>query len=187
MKREVARKAHRAHRTGFASLARLAPALAAAALLAGAAPPPPWAISPARPAACAYCRMPVESRDFGGEIRTTDGRRQRYDAVECMAAAVLTDSVPPRAIRAMTATDHAAPHRALDARRAVFLRSAALHSPMGLDVSAHAGAAAARAAQRRHAGEILDWKGVLALVNHLWFRDQLDVARHARPPGPGGK
>jgi len=174
-------------------------ALLAAVLLLGAALPPGAALSPgaaaaaaplARPAtppACAYCRMLVEQKAFGGTIVTTAGRRLRYDAIECMAAAVLTDSVSSRAIRSMTVPDHAPPHRPLDVRRAVFLRSPGLHSPMGLDLSAHAGDAAARAAQRRHPGARLDWRGVLAYVNHAWFQDKLDAGRHARPPGASGK
>jgi hypothetical protein len=169
--------------------------LLGSALSSGARPGPAAAAPPSRtpaprpvpPPACAYCRMALEQPAFGGTVVTTAGRRLRYDAIECMAAAVLTDSVPSRAIRSMSVTDHAPPHRSLDVRRAVFLLSPGLHSPMGLDLSAHAGDAAARAAQRRHAGERLDWRGVLAHVNHAWFQDKLDVGRHARPPGAGGK
>lgn len=164
--------------------------LLAAALLLGAAlpaaaakPARPPAARAAKPPGCAYCRMLVADTAWGGTIVTTSGRRLRYDAIECMAAAVLTDSVPLRTIRTIGATDHAPPHRPLDVRRAVFLRSPALRSPMGLDFSAHAGDSAARAAQLRHFGELLSWRGVLARVNNLWFQDRLDVERHAGAPG----
>lgn len=156
--------------------------LLGAALPAAAKPARPPTARAAKPPGCAYCRMLVADTAWGGTIVTTTGRRLRYDAIECMAAAVLTDSVPPRAIRTIGATDHAPPHRPLDVRRAVFLCSPVLRSPMGLNFSAHAGESAARAVQLRHSGELLNWRGVLARVNNLWFQDRLDVERQAGAP-----
>lgn len=159
-----------------AALARALPALAAVVLLAGAAP------SRARAPGCAYCRMAIERADFGGEIRTADGRRRAYDAIECMAAAVLTDSVPPVTIRAMTVADRRAPHAAIPVARAVFVHADSLASPMGLGLAAYASRAAAAPAARALRGETLEWTGVLAHVNARWFQGRLDVLAHAATP-----
>lgn len=165
-----------------ACVTRAAAAAALAAGLATASVAPRPATGAGRPAACDYCRMRIEDPAFAGEIAGASGRRWRFDAIECMAAAVLTDSVPSRAIRAIEARAHAQPHAPLDARRARYLRSAGRPSPMGLNLSSYADRAAAEAARRRHGGEVLDWRGVLAAVDSLWFQGRLDVERHARPP-----
>jgi copper chaperone NosL len=156
--------------------AALAIALAGAAQAAG-----PAAGEPA-PRGCDYCRMRIEDPAFEGEITGERGRRWRFDAIECMAAAVLTDSVPPRAIRAIAARAVARPHAPLDVHRARFLHGPGLPSPMGMHLSAHASESAALAARRRHGGRLLDWRGVLATVDSLWFQGRLDVDRHARLP-----
>jgi len=137
--------------------------------------------APAQPV-CAYCRMLIEHADYGGEIHTTTDRRLVYDAIECMAAAVLNDSVPPPTVRTMTVTDFAAPHAAIHAGQAVFLHCPSLESPMGLGVSAHATTEAARAAQGAHAGRVFDWAQVVTFVDSIWFQGKLDAPGHATLP-----
>src|SRR5882762_7485605 len=61
------------------------------------------ALDQGRPA-CDYCRMILTEPGFGGEIAVRSGPRKIYDSVECMAAAVLTDTVPQREIRAICAS-----------------------------------------------------------------------------------
>ncbi len=166
-------------RASFGAVATtLALGLAAGGAASAAGPAP-------APRGCDYCRMRIEDPAFEGEITGERGRRWRFDAIECMAAAVLTDSVPPRAIRAITARAVAPPHAPLDVRRARFLHGPGLPSPMGMHLSAHAGEAAALAAKRRHGGRLLDWRGVLATVDSLWFQGRLDVDRHAGLPARG--
>ena len=172
----------------------LSAALAAAAVLAMACAPkapsteavpspqaPGTDPAPARPV-CAYCRMFIEHDEYGGEIHTTSGRRLVYDAIECMAAAVLTDSVPPASLRTMTVTDFAAPHAAIGAGRAVFLHCPALESPMGLGLSAHVTNETARAALGARAGRTFDWGQVVAFVDSIWFQGRLDAPAHAVLP-----
>jgi hypothetical protein len=133
---------------------------------------------------CAYCRMIFQHAEYGGEIHTTSGRRLIYDSVECMAAAVLTDSVPPPSVRTMTVTDFGAPHAAIAAARAVFLHCPSLESPMGLGLSAHATTETARAAQGARAGRTFDWGQVVAYVDSIWFQNRLDAPGHAVLPPP---
>lgn len=159
-----------------AAVTVLAAASALAAIATGATP------KAASPPACSYCRMLVADSAYGGAIRTTDGRRLVYDSIECMAAAVLTDSVPPRRIRAAFVREREAPHRELDPAKAVFLQSATLESPMGLNLSAHASAAAAQRARGIGEGLLFDWRQVLEHVDARWFQGRLDVPSHAKLP-----
>ena len=58
-------------------------------------------------------------------------------------------------------------HR-LPAQQARYLHCAALESPMAMNLSAWRSRARAGSARRRHAGEILTWPQVLALVDSTW-------------------
>ena len=136
---------------------------------------------PAQPV-CAYCRMLIEHADYGGQIEAADGRRLVYDAIECMAAAVLTDSVAPSTLRTITVTDFGAPHAAIGAGRAVFLHCPSLESPMGLGLSAHATRETAHAAQGARAGRTFDWGQVVAFVDSIWFQGKLDAPGHVVLP-----
>jgi len=163
-----------------ALLRSLAGALAIVSALAtaAAAAAPAGASAPA----CSYCRMILSDPAYGGTLRTTNGRLLRYDSIECMAAAVLTDSVPPRRIRAASVVEHEAAHRTLDAARAVYLYSPALQSPMGLGLSAHADSAQALRTRGLGEGLLLGWAQVLERVDLVWFQGRLDAAGHAKLP-----
>lgn len=164
---------------------RLRTGLAIGALLAAVFAPAaaPAATDQGRPA-CDYCRMILTDPAYGGAIRTKSGRRLVFDSIECMAAAVLTDSVPPRTIRRMRVRDFHAPHEGIDAASAVFLHSPSLESPMGLGYSAHASVVRANAVRAAHPGELLVWKQVVERVNTTWFQGRLDAPGHARVPHP---
>ena len=139
------------------------------------------ALDAGRPA-CDYCRMIFGEAGFGGEIATRSGQRKIYDSVECMAAAVLTDSVSQGEIRAIWLVDHVAPHARLPLPSAIFLHCPALESPMGLSLAAFATRRSARRACSASSGRLLDWRGVLTQVDRTWFQGELSVERHAAIP-----
>ena len=153
-------------------------ALAALLLIAGGARA---AVEAGQPA-CDYCGMILEHPEFGGEIDTHAGQRKIYDTVECMAAAVLTDSVRQRDIRAIRLADHDAPHSKVPLERTVFLHCRAIESPMGMSLLAFSKRARAEQACPHQVGRVLDWRGVLALVDSTWFQGKLSVERHATIP-----
>ena len=143
-------------------IAIVATAMAAAVTPAGAA------VDRGRPA-CDYCRMVFTRPQFGGEIRTADGRRLIFDAAECMAAYCLrqartTDLVAVRAVR------YDAPAARIDVHRAWFVRSDSLESPMGLNLAAFATHRRAQAEAKRTRGRVLSWRSVVTLVDTTWFR-----------------
>jgi len=145
------------------------------------------ALDAGRPA-CDYCRMIFSEPGFGGEITTRSGHRKIYDTVECLAAAVLTDSVPQRDIQAIRMLDHDAPYAHITLAHTVFLHCPALQSPMGLSLLAYAGRSRAEQACPHHGGRLLDWRDVLALVDSTWFQGKLAVEPHvgrlAKPSQP---
>lgn len=159
----------------------------AVALLALSPHPAGAALDHGRPA-CDYCRMLVEQPGFGGEVRLRSGAIKRYDAIECMAAAVLTDSLPQRDILAIFVIDHDAPHAKLPVGRATLVHCTSIESPMGQGFVAVRDRARAGATCAAPAGTLLDWRGVLSRVNQAWFLGKLSVEAHAKAGvGPTAK
>ena len=141
------------------------------------------ALDQGRPA-CDYCRMMFSDPAFGAEIAMRNGTRKIYDAVECMAAAVLTDSVPQRDIRAIRLVDHDLPHALLPLDRTVFGLCPSFESPMGLSLAAFGTRERAEHACRAEGSRVLDWRGVLTHVNTTWFQGRLAVEPHAGTHAP---
>jgi copper chaperone NosL len=140
----------------------------------------PAALDQGRPA-CDYCRMLLENPRFGAEIALGSGARRLYDAVECMAAAVLTDSVAMRDVRSVALVDHARPGTRVTFDRVVFVRCPELPSPMG-SILAFRSRAEADSTCPPSRGARLDWRGVLTHVNATWFQGRLAVEPHVTFP-----
>lgn len=167
----------------FNGLARFALALALIAL-ASAPESAPGAVIEGRPA-CDYCRMLLEDPRFGAEVTLVSGASKTYDAVECMAAAVLTDSVAVRDVRSITLVDWArprSPKSSVPIDRAVFLHCPERTSPMGLSLLAFRSRADADTTCPARRGTVLDWGGVLTQVNSRWFQGRLAVEPHLKFP-----
>lgn len=133
-----------------------------------AAPPPAPALT------CDYCGMLIEQPRFGGRMQTLDRQTLRFDATECMAAFTIRPRNGELAPVAMWSVRWDRPGAELDARKAVYLHSESLPSPMGLHLSAFPDARAAAAARAKHPGRLLDWDQVVGLVRERWFQP----ARH---------
>ena len=138
------------------------------------------AVDQGRPA-CDYCRMILTDRHFGAEVTLRNGSVKIYDAVECMAAAVLTDSVAQKDIRAVALVDHAEPTARVPLDRTVFLHCPGIESPMGQSLAAFRSGVQAQEACTA-GGSVLDWRGVLTQVNTVWFQGKLSVDAHAGVP-----
>jgi copper chaperone NosL len=137
---------------------------------------------------CDHCQMVIMDERFGAELVTSKGRIYRFDAVECLAAYVLEHQ--PDAIHSMWVTDFDDPGQLIPLEAAFFVHSAAVQSPMGMNLLAFGKAVDTVSVQNRFRGEILDWDGVLALVRdrndaHVGGDMMHGPAHHAEPAGPG--
>ena len=144
----------------------------ALAPLAGCGPAGPRAIRIGEEE-CAHCRMRISEERFAAQLLNDRGRVWVFDSIECLVEwTQQAAEVPEDRIAGWWVTDFEAPGSWLDATRATYLRSDGLRSPMGLGLSAYAGAPAARAQQGAHGGEVLDWAGIQALVAGTPVRGQ---------------
>jgi copper chaperone NosL len=113
---------------------------------------------------CAACRMTISDERYGAEIVTRKGRVYKYDSVECLAEEMSRDGFDAAGVKHALTIDYSRPGRLVDARTAVYLHSAALRSPMGMNLTSFADRPAAESAAEDHPGDLLSLDGVLALV-----------------------
>jgi len=181
MEPDVGHAAHH-HTRRTVGLALVAAVLAAALVAVALAPESaPAALDAGRPA-CDYCRMLLEDPRFGAEITLGSGKKKIYDTVECMASALLTDSVAVSDIRTLTLADHARPGTWVPIDRVVFLHCPEIASPMGQSLLAFRSRAEADSTCPSPRGTRLDWRGVLTQINSTWFEGKLAVEPHVKFP-----
>jgi copper chaperone NosL len=114
---------------------------------------------------CSHCRMVISEQRFAAQALTTKGRAFSFDAIECMAEWLRAgEAVPVADLHSLWVSDFAGGETWLRADDAVFLRSQQTRSPMGMGLSAHASAEAARRYQAELGGELLSWDEVLEAV-----------------------
>lgn len=114
--------------------------------------------------ACDYCRMTIADEQYGAEIVTRKGRVYKYDAIECMAGALLKGDIDEESVALLLTIDHSNPTVLVDAATAVYLHSPTLRSPMGLNLTSFADRADAAETAERYPGEMLTWEQTKKLV-----------------------
>ncbi len=86
---------------------------------------------------CAFCKMGITDPRYAAEIVTRKGRVYKFDSIECMIAATLDGTVDPAEVKRYWVKDWKT-QEWVDARKAFFLQSSKLRSPMGLNITAFA-------------------------------------------------
>ena len=86
---------------------------------------------------CAFCKMGITDPRYAAEIVTRKGRVYKFDSIECMVAATLDGTVDPGEVKRYWVKDWKT-QEWVDARKAFYLQSSSLRSPMGLNITAFA-------------------------------------------------
>ncbi len=84
--------------------------------------------------ACDFCKMTIVDKTHASEIVTKKGRAYKYDAIECMLQDIHQRDI--NSIGLFLVTDYTKPAVLIDAKKAVFLISKEIKSPMGAFLSA---------------------------------------------------
>ena len=118
---------------------------------------------------CAYCKMILYAKEFGGEIETTSGEVLVFDAVECIAASYYRSwNVPRSEVKAIRFVDYRKPEVSIPSSKATLLKTKSVRSPMGLNVVALSSRAAAKKMKKSPEDEILTWNECVELVRTHW-------------------
>jgi len=118
---------------------------------------------------CGYCRMLFQDRAFGAEMLLENDSVLVFDATECLAAYLISSKPGSPRARQIWSVDYSRPTHLCDARKATYLRSQKILSPMGVNIAAFESTAEADSARVRIGGNRMDWRGAVGLVRRLWF------------------
>ncbi|RNI24124.1 nitrous oxide reductase accessory protein NosL [Rufibacter latericius] len=115
---------------------------------------------------CTHCSMTITDVRYGAELVNDKGKPSFFDAVECLAAYVNRKPEEGRKASFLMVTDFSNPTELIPVNSAHFVRSAALPSPMGMNLLAVSTQEAARKIQQEQGAELLTWGQVLAIVKN---------------------
>jgi len=110
---------------------------------------------------CEYCRMTISDERYGAEVVTQKGRALKYDSIECMLRAVEdAEAISEAEVADWYVTDYSSQRTLVSARKATYLHSRRLPSPMGAGLTAFATAIDAEYMKDDRGGAVMDWEGL---------------------------
>ena len=111
---------------------------------------------------CSYCIMTIVDKIHAAEILTHKGKVYKFDATECMIN--FSNDFEKSKIKLYLSNDYMTPEKLIDARKATFLISKEIPSPMGAFLSAFEDKIQAKKLQTQKGGELYTWE---KLCTHL--------------------
>ena len=111
---------------------------------------------------CHYCSMTIVDRQHASQLVTDKGKAYKFDAIECMINHISENTTP---IALYLVTDYTHPEALLDAKKATFIISSNIPSPMKANLSALESKAEAEALQATKGGELYTWQALLTHLN----------------------
>jgi copper chaperone NosL len=107
---------------------------------------------------CHTCKMTLMDNKFGGEIVTTKGKIYKFDDVNCMLSFYNSGDVSVDEMKEVLIVDFATPERLIDARKALYVKSESIKSPMASNIAAFESDKNLKEINKRWNGSILVWK-----------------------------
>ena len=117
---------------------------------------------------CTSCKMIISDTRFGAELVTRKGKIYKYDAIECMAQALLESERNDFAF--VLVTDFENPEKFVEAENARFLISELRPSPMGAYLSAY-DLSTASIAGIADDHQLIDWDQALSHISSSTLRN----------------
>ena len=110
--------------------------------------------------ACAFCQMTIVDRQHAAEMVTKKGKAFKYDAIECLARDLNRNHDISQAALLLI-TDFAEAGNLVDAKKATYLISENIPSPMGANLSGFKEKSEAERVKNQEGGELFSWEQVL--------------------------
>lgn len=114
---------------------------------------------------CIHCKMTIEDQRFGAEIVTKKGKILKFDATECMINYLKKGKISEEDVAGLYVIDFLNPQKFIDAKKAVYLISPNLPSPMGANLAAFSNRSNADLQKQISGGEIYSWEEVKGKIN----------------------
>ncbi len=104
---------------------------------------------------CAHCNMNIVNDALKAKATTESGKTVHFDAIECLVNHLKIKE--ESSFRSLQVTDYLN-RQFIDAANAHYLKSKAVPSPMGADLSAYKSEKDALSVQKEKGGKLYDWK-----------------------------
>ncbi len=108
---------------------------------------------------CHFCSMTIVDRQHAAQIVTNKGKVFKFDAVECMVNHLKDIDIV--SVKLFLANDYQAPGELIDAKKATFLISKDIPSPMGEYLSAFHSINEAEHVEAENNGKLYSWEELL--------------------------
>lgn len=113
---------------------------------------------------CSYCKMTIVDKAHSAQLVTKKGKQYKYDAIECMVRNVL--AVPELSVKSkMFVANYKSPGSIIDAKKASYIISPKIKSPMGANLSAVSDVKVANNLVKINGGAIYTWTTLLEYLN----------------------
>ena len=112
---------------------------------------------------CHFCKMTIVDKVHAAEIVTKKGKVYKFDATECMIN--FMNDFDASEIELYLSNNYTEPEQLIDAKRATFLISKNIPSPMGAYLSAFKNKADAEKMQSEKGGNLYSWEELLVHFN----------------------
>jgi copper chaperone NosL len=113
---------------------------------------------------CSYCKMTIVDKAHSAQLVTKKGKQYKYDAIECMVRNVL--AVPELSVKSkMYVANYKNPGKIIDAKKASYIISPKIKSPMGANLSAVHDVKEANNLVKINGGNTYTWKTLLEYLN----------------------
>lgn len=116
--------------------------------------------------ACHFCKMTIVEKTHATQIVTKKGKPFKYDAIECMLNDI--EDRNSTEIELFLVTDYLNPSILIDAKKATFLSSQTIKSPMGANLTAFLSKKDAEKFVNTNVDKISNWNE----IQSLWISRQ---------------
>jgi copper chaperone NosL len=107
--------------------------------------------------ACDFCKMNIVDQQHAAEIVTKKGKAFKYDAIECMMNYLNRNDLSSDEMAFLLITNYNQPGELIDAKKAIYIHSEAIPSPMGAFLSGVDNADSAKQIVEVKGGSYFQW------------------------------
>lgn len=107
---------------------------------------------------CHFCKMTIVDENYGAEMVTPKGKIYKFDAAECLINYLNESNLPDNEAGKLLVVDTSEPRKLTDARKAHYLISQKLKSPMGENISSFKIMDKAEEYKKEYGGDFYDWE-----------------------------
>lgn len=115
---------------------------------------------------CDKCRMQIVDRKYGTELVTSKGKIYKFDSIECLVF-FTENSIDDENFFTLV-TDYLNNNELINSKKAFYLQSENLRSPMGLNITAFSSQSDLKKFKEKYSGKELSWKEIIEYVNRKW-------------------